>query len=526
MKHVAVVGTGLAGLYAARRLSELNPEVQITLITKGDLGESNSAWAQGGLSVVTAETDSVASHVADTLAAGAGLCWPEAVQVLCSEGPERLQQLLEWDMQFDRVDGSFALGLEAAHSQPRILHARGDATGAALVAQVSLGLLGHQVDIREHTLLVDLLVENGQLRGVRLLDADGLVDLEVDALILASGGAGQLFRHTTNPTLTTGDGVAAAFRAGAVLADLEMYQFHPTALAVPGSFLISEAVRGEGAVLIDQHGHRFMPELDKRAELAPRDVVARGIQQTMIRQGGQPVLLDATALGEQHLAERFPAITKACRRFGLNWGREPIPVTPAAHYWMGGVATDTYGRSSIPGLFVIGEAACTGAHGANRLASNSLLETVVFAERAVQSLLAAGSKLAAEWPTDAPAERWQDSGTLAELRIPVASRGTHSGEEQEVVDRVELQTLLWDSVGLARTEPALFAAIGQLNSWRPASLEHRVFSDWEDANLLELARVVTASARAREESRGAHFRLDYPATVADANRPVTVVREV
>jgi L-aspartate oxidase len=365
--------------------------------------------------------------------------------------------------------------------------------------------------VREHTLLIDFVVDAGRVVGVQLLDADGIHTLAVDAVVLASGGAGQLYRHTTNPTVTTGDGVAAAFRAGAVLADLEMFQFHPTALAVPGSFLISEAVRGEGAVLIDQSGHQFMRDIDERGELAPRDVVARGIQQTMMRQGGQPVLLDATGLGDAYLAERFPAITKACRSYGLNWGREPIPVTPAAHYWMGGVATDTSGRTSITGLFAVGEVACTGAHGANRLASNSLLEAVVFAERAVQSL---GSV----WPDDAPDSRWHERGPLAQLDL-----GDESGTD--VVDRIELQTMMWDSVGLARTAVTLDAALHQCMSWRPASSTHRVFSDWEDANLLQLASIVTASALAREESRGAHYRLDFPQLQQDANRPITVIRK-
>lgn len=523
LKHVVIIGSGLGGLTAALRLTELSPATLVTLVTKGRLEQSNTAWAQGGMAVVTetgAEVagDSVESHIADTLAAGAGLCWREAVEVLCTDGPDRFTKLVEWGVRFDRGERGVSLGLEAAHEHPRIVHAGGDTTGAALINALTAKLRESDVDVREHTVLVDLVVDAGRVTGVDLLDADGVQRLDADAVVLATGGAGQLFRHTTNPLVATGDGVAAAFRAGAMLTDLEMVQFHPTALAVPGSFLISEAVRGEGAVLIDQRGHRFMTDLDERGELAPRDVVARGIQQTMIAQGGQPVLLDATALGEEMLARRFPAITKACRSYGLNWAREPIPVTPAAHYWMGGVATDTAARTSLAGLFAVGEVACTGVHGANRLASNSLLEAVVFAERAVQTMLHTSANPSEAWPMDAPSARWAEQGALLELSLNGAAGN-------DVVDRVELQTMMWDSVGLARTASTLDTAREQCASWRPASAEHRTFSDWEDANLLQLARIVTESAIAREESRGAHFRLDYPTTVSTANRPILVMRK-
>jgi L-aspartate oxidase len=339
--------------------------------------------------------------------------------------------------------------------------------------------------------------------------------VDADVVILASGGAGQLYRHTTNPAVTTGDGVAAALRAGAVLADVEFYPFHPTALAVPGSFLISEAVRGEGGVLINNAGERFMQKVHPLAELAPRDVVARGVQSEMRAQGGQPVLLDATGLGKDFLDKRFPSISKACRKYGLDWSKVPVPVTPAAHYWMGGVATDVDGRSSIPGLFAVGEVACTGAHGANRLASNSLLESVVTSRRAVRAI-------DEEWPSEGYAERWA-SGPVAEIELSVGeiySRG--NGVKKPVVDRVELQTLMWDNVGLARDESGLMATQNQLSAWRPAPEKHRVFPDWEDANLLLLAHAVTASAAARHESRGAHYRLDFPKTEAKLARPILI----
>lgn len=508
MAHIVVIGSGIAGLIAA---AEASKNHSVTLVTKADLAESNTHYAQGGMAVVSSVEDSVAEHSADTISAGAGLCWDEAVNVLCSEGPKRLADLLNWGVTFDRQGSEFARGLEAAHSHSRVLHAGGDATGAHMSDALVETVRKSATEIREHTFLADLVVDNNKIVGVELLDADGLHFHAADAVILASGGAGQLYRHTTNPAVTTGDGVAAALRAGAVLADLEFYQFHPTALAVPGSFLISEAVRGEGAVLIDNNGDRFMQNVHPRAELAPRDVVARGIQQVMLKQNGQPVLLDATGLGEKFLAERFPSITAACRSYGLNWAKQPIPVTPAAHYWMGGVATDTYGRSSVEGLYAVGEVACTGAHGANRLASNSLLESVVFAHRAISTLMQA-------WPENPPQERWKNSGLLSDITIQ-ETQGT------QVVDRIELQSLMWDNVGLARVEGELEQALTHINDWRPASISHRVFSDWEDANLLQLSQALTQSALVRQESRGAHYRLDFPETHEDYAKPITVVRK-
>lgn len=507
-KHILVVGSGLAGLTAALRITATTPEARVTLVTKAALDQSNSAWAQGGIAAAFDETDNVRAHMADTLAAGVGLCWQDAVEVLCAGGPDVIARLTEWGVRFDQDEFGFERGLEAAHGHPRILHAGGDATGAAIVQALIDRIDASKIEVREHSILAELLVTNDRVTGVQLLDADGLTSLAADVVILASGGAGQLFRHTTNPSVATGDGIAAAYRAGATLADVEMVQFHPTALAAPGSFLISEAVRGEGATLINQSGEQFMRDIDVRAELAPRDVVARGIQQTMREQGGQPVLLDATMLGEAFLTKRFPGITKACRSHGLNWASEPIPVTPAAHYWMGGIATDTHGRSSLQGLFAVGEVACSGAHGANRLASNSLLDTVVFAERAVQVL-------DDPWPENPPANRWRQAQPFADI-VRAEPVGI------EVVDRIELQTLMWDAVGLARTEETLRSALNQFEWWRAADHEHRVFTDWEDANLLTLARVITAAAIERDESRGAHYRLDFPERADNGGRPIVV----
>jgi L-aspartate oxidase len=509
-RHIIIVGSGLAGLTAALRIDALLPEARVTLVTKGALEQSNSAWAQGGIAAAVDDTDNVRAHMADTLAAGVGLCWQDAVEALCTGGPDVIKRLTEWGVRFDQDEFGLERGLEAAHGHPRILHAGGDSTGAAIVNALIDRVRASNIEVCEHSILVELLVTKQRVTGVQLLDADGLTELNADATILASGGAGQLFRHTTNPEVATGDGIAAAYRAGAVLADVEMVQFHPTALAAPGSFLISEAVRGEGATLINQSGERFMRDIDVRAELAPRDVVARGIQQMMREQGGQPVLLDATMLGEPFLSKRFPGITQVCRSHGLNWAQEPIPVTPAAHYWMGGIATDTRGRASLEHLFAVGEVACSGAHGANRLASNSLLETVVFAERAVRAL-------EEPWPEHPPAARWREAQPFAEL-----VRSEPDGIE--VVDRVELQTLMWDAVGLARTEETLRSALNQFEWWRPADAEHRVFTDWEDANLLTLARVITTAAIERDESRGAHYRLDFPERAENGGRPIIIRR--
>jgi L-aspartate oxidase len=515
MKKLVVIGSGVAGLIAAVEASKTH---EVILVTKSNLAESNTHYAQGGIAAVTADDDSIAEHVADTLFAGADYCYEPAVQVLCKEGPERINDLIRFGVDFDKQGAKYALGLEAAHSHARILHAGGDTTGADISKALVETLRATATEIHEYTFVVDFEVKNGAITGVHLLDASGKHFVEADSVILASGGAGQLYRHTTNPNVTTGDGVAAAFRAGAELADVEFYQFHPTALAVPGSFLISEAVRGDGAVLINNKGERFMQKIHKDAELAPRDVVARGIQAEMLSQGGQPVLLDATALGADFLNKRFPSINKTTRSYGLDWSKNPIPVTPAAHYWMGGVATDTWGRTSVKGLFAVGEAGCNGAHGANRLASNSLLESIVFARRAVQVL-------EETWPEHAASVRWKETGLLTEIELEDESDSSIPKSARNVVDRVELQTLMWDKVGLARTGDQLIESRNELNKWRSADATNRLFTDWEDANLLLLSRAVTAAALAREESRGGHFRLDYPETNPLMSKPITIVRK-
>jgi len=492
MSEIVVVGSGVAGLVAAL---ELSGQHQVTLVTKARLAESNTRYAQGGIAAVMFEDDTVAGHIRDTLEAGAGLCDREAVEVLCKEGPARIRDLIAIGVAFDQKNGRFAQGLEGAHSYPRVLHAGGDATGLAIETALIHAIREAPITVLEHTFACELLMRDGRAAGLQVLDESGAVrTLNADAVILASGGAGNLYPYTTNPSVATGDGVALALRAGALLADVEFYQFHPTALAAPGNFLISEAVRGAGAALRAEDGTRFMQKLHPLAELAPRDVVARGIAEQMKAQGGRPVLLDATALGAEYLSERFPTIDAACRRLGLDWSVRPVPVTPAAHYWMGGIRTDLEGRTSIPGLFAVGEVACTGVHGANRLASNSLLESVVFAWR-VAALLNNGSTISQKMDCD-------DTGRPLSIEqldgsVPVARR--------------ELQELMWNCAGIYRTEAGLRAGLAQLNEWCVPgdSMEAR-----ETANMLLLARALLTAALERRESRGAHYREDFPGPLA------------
>ncbi|MFK4728083.1 L-aspartate oxidase [Agromyces mediolanus] len=500
---VLVVGGGIAGLWTAVRAAEAGCAVE--LVTKTELAEGSTRYAQGGIAAALFPDDSAARHFADTIAAGAGLADPAAVEVLCEEGPARVRDLIRFGVGFDRDDSGLERGLEAAHSRARIVHAGGDATGAAIEAALVATIRRRAVAVHERTMLLDLLVEGGVVAGARLLDADGrIVERRADRVVLATGGAGQLFRHTTNPAVATGDGVAAAARAGAPVADLEFVQFHPTALAAPGTPLISEAVRGEGAVLVDASGRRFLPGLHPLAELAPRDVVARAVWRTMAEQDGAPVLLDATALGGEFLARRFPGLDLVVREAGFDWSREPIPVTPAAHYAMGGIVVDLDARTGLPNLFAVGECARTGVHGANRLASNSLLEAAVFAERAARALLAAPSAPSAPSSSSAP--------SISEL--PDFHENRASGAGDAVVDREALRALMWEAVGLERSAAGLAAAASVLAGWCAPEVRDRRSA--EDRNLLELARTTVAAALARPTSVGAHFRTDDPDAAATA----------
>ncbi|GGI48600.1 L-aspartate oxidase [Agromyces flavus] len=525
MTRVLVVGSGIAGLWAAIRAAEHGADV--TIVTKSALGDGATGWAQGGIAAAIFAGDAPSRHAADTLAAGAGLGDPEAVRMLTDDGPARIRDLIRFGVAFDRDESGLARGLEAAHSRARILHAGGDRTGAAIRSALIATVRRRGLRVLEHTTLVDLVVEQGRVVGIRAIaeadadgEADGAREFRADAVVLATGGTGCLYRHTTNPDVATGDGVAVAARAGAAVADLEFVQFHPTALAVPGTPLISEAVRGEGAVLRDADGRRFLLEVDPRAELAPRDVVARAVWRRMAQQDGAPVVLDATHLGAERLATRFPGIDAACRGAGFDWSREPVPVVPAAHYAMGGVVTDLTGRTSLPGLWAVGEVARTGVHGANRLASNSLLEGAIFGERAARDLVAAISAPAsapAPAPVAAPVQA--GGGTIRRADHDASIHGVADrisaevdGRETGVVDRAELQRLMWDHVGLERDASGLAAASARLDGWRaPEPVDRRTA---EDRNLLDLARLTVAAALARTESIGAHTRRDATSAAA------------
>lgn len=482
-QRVVVIGSGAAGLTAALEASRTH---EVVLLTKAALGESNSLYAQGGIAAAMASDDSTESHLADTLAAGAGACDVDAARILCGDGPDSIRRLIDLGIQFDRDGDELAQGREGAHSVARVLHAGGDATGRAIVATLVDAVRASSVRIVEHVFVMDLVLRDGAVCGVDTLHAGRRLRIEAEAVIIATGGAGQLYTHTTNPSGATGDGVAAALRVGARLSDVEFYQFHPTALAVPGTPLVSEAVRGDGATLLDRRGIRFMPAVHPDAELAPRDVVARAIARVMGDQGGEPVLLDATGIGPE-LKRRFPGFWALCAAHGFDPAASPVPVTPAAHYWMGGIDVDDLGRTTLPGLFAVGEAACTGAHGANRLASNSLLEALVFAHRAAQAIGGA-------WPHSAPA-------------VPPARRG---GVGATVVKREQLQRLMWGSAGLVRNADGLAAAADTIDAWRAPDGDG--VDDLETANLLQLARVVVVAAAGRPGSLGAHHRSDDPAS--------------
>ncbi|WP_136707883.1 L-aspartate oxidase [Agromyces sp. H66] len=527
MAHVLVVGGGIAGLWTAVKAADAGHTVE--LVTKTVLADGNTRHAQGGIAAALFPDDSVERHYDDTIAAGAGLADPEAVRVLVDEGPARVRDLIRFGVEFDRDESGLERGLEAAHSRARILHAGGDATGAAIEAALVATVRRRAVRIDEETMLADLVVEGGCVVGVRLLTASGAVtERHADAVVLATGGSGRLYRHTTNPDVATGDGVAAAWRAGAAVADLEFVQFHPTALDAPGTPLISEAVRGEGALLVDRDGERFMLEVDPRGELAPRDVVARAVWRRMAEQGGEPVFLDATALGAEFLAQRFPSLDAAVREAGFDWSAEPVPITPAAHYTMGGVVTDLDGRTTLPGLFAVGETARTGVHGANRLASNSLLEAAVFADRAARALASPAPARARNggYTIGRAGAGGRIRGVSDRISAESSSTGTGTGTgagtgsgagietgaarhpRPTVVDRGRLQRLMWEHVGLERDAEGLAAASARLATWRAPEVRDRRSA--EDRNLLDLAHLTVAAALARTESRGAHFRTDDP----------------
>ena len=499
-----VVGGGIAGLRAAAGLAGAG---SVLVVTKEGLAESNTAYAQGGIAVAMGGDEDVALHLEDTVAAGDGLVNHAAAAVLVDQGPRRVEELLAWGTRFDRFTaGSHAGELmrtrEGAHSLSRILHAHGDATGR----EIATSLLRHvrglsNVELMEWTATVDLVVEDGRVVGATLLGAEGLQEVRARAVLLASGGAGQVCSETTNPAVATGDGIAMAYRAGAELMDMEFYQFHPTAFAFKGAprFLMSEALRGEGALLVNARGERFMQRYHAALELAPRDVVARAIAREAM---DGPVYLDMREVGARmDLKARFPGISGFLAGYGLELARDLIPVGPAAHYLMGGVRTDVHGRTSRSGLFAAGEAACTGVHGANRLASNSLLEGLVFgalaAEAMVEEQWVVGS---GQWLVSAGAKASagdDPEGWIAELR---GLMGSDAG-------------LLRDGVGLRR-------AWAQLETMRERMPMGATRRQMEARNLHAVAEAIVYAALGREESRGAHFRTDFPEKASVARHSV------
>ena len=482
-----IVGTGIAGLWSAWRLASEGRRAVV--LTKETLADSASAWAQGGIAVALGPGDSPSQHAADTMAASDGLADPEAVRILTSEGPGRIYELLALGARFDRgPDGRLRFGLEAAHTRPRIIHAGGDRTGAALIGCLAQVVRSHPlVELMEHTEVTALLLAEGRAAGVAVLSAGEARIVPASAVVLATGGVGQLYAITTNPKVATADGWALAHRAGAQLRDLEFLQFHPTALKLPEvnpAPLISEAVRGAGAILVDRDGHRFALDADPRGELAPRDVVARAVAAADATGGAW---LDARDI--EDFPTRFPGITTILGSHGLDAARDLLPVAPALHYAMGGVRTDLEGRSTVPGLWAVGEVASTGVHGANRLASNSLLEGLVFADRAGHALADEGEK---------------EEHPVPPQSVPL-QRETGADADCEQT-RLSMRRLMTADVGVQRTESSLLHAEQEL-----ARLTRETPEDaWRTRNQLLVATLITQAARRRRESRGGHRRLDYP----------------
>lgn len=494
--NLLVIGTGIAGLFTAIEASE---DRSVLLITKKSLLESNTRYAQGGIAAVTAEDDSPAYHKQDTLIAGAGLCREEAVEVLVSEGPKRVQELIGLGTAFDEENGELALTQEGAHSHRRILHANGDATGYEIVRALSQQVAVHEsINIWDEHFVIDLVTDSGECRGAIVQDAAGeRFYVKADAVVLCSGGAGQLYRYTTNPEVATADGVAMAYRAGAEIRDMEFIQFHPTSLCYPGAprFLISEAVRGEGAVLRNTLGERFMHKYHPQLELAPRDVVARAIVSEMERAKATHVYLDITHETPDLIKHRFPTIYETCMSYGLDMSTDWIPVAPAAHYMMGGVKTDLYGESSIHRLFACGEVSSTGVHGANRLASNSLSEAIVFGKRIALRI----RELTPLQEMNVPF-----SFSLGREKAAITSRSIHAR-------RLALQKTMVRGVGLRRSESSLLQARAALDQERDIfDVVLNKQEEYEFANLLTCALLVTEGALHRTESRGAHYREDFP----------------
>jgi L-aspartate oxidase len=496
-----VIGAGVAGLRAAIELAKTG---SVLVIAKDSLRESSSEYAQGGIAVALSDDDEVALHEQDTLYAGDGLCDRNAVHTLVEEGPAAIQDLIDWGAAFDREGQKLSFTREAAHSRNRILHAQGDSTGREIARTLYLKASSlPNVRFESYSAITDLLIAGNRVGGAVAFDEKTrtLRDVRARAVLLATGGMGRVFKETTNPDVATGDGVAMAWRAGATIANIEFVQFHPTALHVEGAprFLLSEALRGEGAILRNKAGEAFMSRYHPMKDLAPRDVVARSIIAEMRLTGSPHVWLDLTSRDAAFIRRRFPRIYETCRTYGVDIAAEPAPVHPAAHYAMGGVQTDLDGRTTLGGLYAAGEVACTGVHGANRLASNSLLEAVVFGSRA-------GRAMSAE----------PDDGTAAEAtRVPMLA---------PEFSETQLRDLTWEYCGITRNRNGLESAIHALDRviWEP--MQEPSLQTIELRNMCEVAMLIARCALWREESRGAHYRTDFPEKREDFLHPSSATR--
>ena len=497
---VLILGGGLAGLRAALAV---DPRLSVTVVTKNDLLNSSSQWAQGGIAGVVDPEDRFDNHVADTLSAGGGLCHDDVVDSVVREAPGRIAELIAWGTKFDERDGALELGREGGHSHHRIVHALGDATGREVMrAVIERARLLDNLEVWPDTFTIDLVTDAGGCRGALVWNkAHGKTLVWARRTILATGGAGQLYRESTNPEGASGDGLALAWRAGATLRDMEFMQFHPTVLYIAGGArsLITEAVRGAGAWLVDKDGRRFMPDFDPRAELAPRDVVSRAITMVMHRTHHANVYLDLSHLDPEMVHRRFPGMAQICAKFGLDLARDRIPVRPGAHYMIGGVEVDADGRTDVPGLFAAGEVTSSGLHGANRLASNSLLEGLVYGARAGQ---AASADVLASPAADV-------------LRVPDLSnpRSSDVNGSLDLADiRNSLRSLMWRHVGVERAGESLAEALDTVEGWCRYVLPLQ-FADpegWQLQNMLEVARLMIRAALVRQETRGVHVRGDFP----------------
>jgi L-aspartate oxidase len=498
-----VLGGGIAGMRAA---IELAGGGRVLVLTKDDLYESSTEYAQGGIAAALGEDDEVTLHLHDTLLAGDGLCREEAVRVLVEEGPQQIQQLIDWGMRFDRNGTKLAFTREGAHSRSRILHAHGDSTGSEILrALMAKARTLPSLRLQPHAFATDLVLEDSKVCGVTYLDSKGSSPkyLPAHAVLLATGGLGHVYKETTNPSVACGDGVAMAYRADALLSDMEFVQFHPTALFVKGAprFLLSEALRGEGAYLRNLLLERFMPHYHEAAELAPRDVVARAIILEMQKTRAEFVYLDLTGLDPEHVKKRFPRIFSTCLKYNIDIAADLVPIRPAAHYAMGGVATDLHGATSLPGLFAAGEVASTGVHGANRLASNSLLEGLVFGARSAAAML--NKHAPAPFPSPPPHPRAESSQLAASLAAP-----SPPTDSQKAIE--EVRAILWDQVAILRNGKHLSEAVKRLAELSLPEPPSPSRQPYEAGNILTVARLIARCALAREESRGAHYRSDFP----------------